>query len=302
MNLIRIIQTHFVLFLIYSFAGWFLESVGGIINVKKFVNRGFLIGPYCPIYGVGVICFTLLLSNYKNDLVLLFFLSMLVAGILEYITSYLMEKIFNARWWDYSKNRFNINGRICLETMIFFGICGCLFLTILNPFFEKYINMIPDILLTIITSIIGIIMFIDFLVSTTIILNFKKESKLIKDNTDEIVSKVKKTTDEFTARIQKQTTKLVRTLKLNTLKFTKGIKYSSKFDIRKYSTAEIKVLWQRKKQELEKRIKIDKILLQMKLDKAREERIAKMKEKFEKKSKLHERLLKAFPNFNIGKK
>ena len=136
--MIRIIQIHFLLFLIYSFGGWFLESVGGILNVKKFVNRGFLIGPYCPIYGIGVICFTLLLSDYKNDLVVLFFLSMLVAGILEYLTSYFMEKLFNARWWDYSKNKFNINGRICLETMIFFGICGCLFLTILNPFFEKY--------------------------------------------------------------------------------------------------------------------------------------------------------------------
>ena len=63
MNLIRTIQTHFVLFLIYSFAGWFLESVGGIINVKKFVNRGFLIGPYCPIYGYGAILITFLLKN-----------------------------------------------------------------------------------------------------------------------------------------------------------------------------------------------------------------------------------------------
>ncbi|MBP3597510.1 MAG: putative ABC transporter permease [Clostridia bacterium] len=300
--MIRTIQTHFVLFLIYSFAGWFLESVGGIINVKKFVNRGFLIGPYCPIYGVGVICFTLLLSQYKNDLVLLFFLSMLIAGVLEYLTSYLMEKIFNARWWDYSKNRFNINGRICLETMIFFGICGCLFLKILNPFFEKWINMIPDLILTIITSIIGIIMFIDFIISTIIILTFKRDFKMNKDNTDEIVGIVKKTTDELSERIQNQTAKLVRTLKLNTLKFAKGIKYRSKFNIRKYSTTEIKILWQRKKQEIEKQIKIDKILLQMKLDKAREDRIAKMKERFEKKSKLHERLLKAFPNFNIGKK
>lgn len=300
--MLRTVQTHFLLFLIYSFLGWFLESVGGILNVKKFVNRGFLIGPYCPIYGIGVICFTLLLSDYKNDLIVLFFLSMLVAGTLEYLTSYLMEKIFNARWWDYSKNKFNINGRICLETMIFFGICGCLFLTILNPFFEHYINKIPDIPLTIVTTIISIIMLIDFIISTTIIMNFKKETKTVKDNTDEIVAKVKEATDEISERIQKQTEKLVRTIKLNTLKFKKGIIYKSRVNIRKYSSAEIKEIWQIKKLELEKKIKIDKLLLQMKLDKAREERIAKMKERFEKKSKLHERLLKAFPNFDINKK
>ncbi len=300
--MLRTIETHFVLFVIYSFLGWFMESVGGILKVKKFVNRGFLIGPYCPIYGIGVICLTLLLNKYKDDVLVLFLLSMLVCGTLEYLTSYFMEKIFNARWWDYGNRRFNINGRICLETTIPFGLAGCLFLVIINPFFEKYINLIPDTILTILTSVIAIIMLIDFIISTKIIINFKKETRDVKDNTDEIVAKVKETTDEISERIQNETRKLARVIRLNTLKLKHGIKYRGNLNLRKFSNEEIKDLWKRKKQAIERKIKINRMLLQMKLDKAREERIAKIKERFEKKSKLHKRLLKAFPNFDIKKK
>ena len=96
------IENFFLIFLIYSFGGWLIESIGNLITKKKFVNRGFLIGPYCPIYGLGVILITLLLSRYKEDLIVLFFLSAILCGILEYFTSFFMEKLFKARWWDYS--------------------------------------------------------------------------------------------------------------------------------------------------------------------------------------------------------
>ena len=107
--MIREIEMYIMLFFIYSLAGWLIEMIPATIREKKFVDRGFLVGPYCPIYGCGVILITLLLQKYADDVVVSFFLSVIICGTLEYLTSYFMEKIFKARWWDYSNNKFNIN-------------------------------------------------------------------------------------------------------------------------------------------------------------------------------------------------
>ena len=99
---------YFVLFLIYSFIGWLMEISFTLYKDKTLVNRGFLMGPYCPIYGCGCILIILLLKRYLNDFIVLFIMSMVICSILEYLTSYIMEKLFKARWWDYSKKKFNI--------------------------------------------------------------------------------------------------------------------------------------------------------------------------------------------------
>ena len=186
------IEKYIALFFIYSFAGWVMETVQISIRQKKFVNRGFLIGPDCPIYGGGVLLITLLLQKYAGDLPLTFILSILICGTLEYMTSYVMEKIFKARWWDYSQRKFNINGRICLETLIPFGIAGTFILYIANPFIMKYINMIPELGLHIFTVVFLLIYVTDMIVSFKIILNLKEMTKEFKDNTIEISTKVKK--------------------------------------------------------------------------------------------------------------
>ena len=185
----------FLLFLLYSFLGWLIETVGGLFTTKKFINRGFLVGPYCPIYGTGVILITLLLSKYKDDPVTLFFLSGLLCGTLEYITSYIMEKIFKSRWWDYSSMRFNINGRICLETLVLFALAGLLILGITNPFFESLIIKIPNLALHIISGISFVLFIVDCVFSLNIMNSIKKikvtVTNQVKDNTDEISTKVK---------------------------------------------------------------------------------------------------------------
>ncbi len=114
------IQVLFLLFSIYSFLGWLMEVVNTLRVEKKFVNRGFLVGPFCPIYGFGVLLMTIMLEKYQNDIVATFIFSILICGILEYFTSFFLEKIFHARWWDYSNRKFNINGRICLENLFIF--------------------------------------------------------------------------------------------------------------------------------------------------------------------------------------
>lgn len=184
-----------ILFLIYSFGGWLIETVLGIFENKKFVNRGFLLGPYCPIYGTGVILITLLLSRYSSDYIVLFFLSAILCGTLEYFTSYIMEKLFNARWWDYSNMKYNINGRICLETLVLFGFAGIFIISFLNPFFASIVLNLPTILLHIFSATILICILIDCIISFNVmnsIKNIKRTvSSQIKDNTEDISKNVR---------------------------------------------------------------------------------------------------------------
>ena len=142
------LEIYILLFFIYSILGWVMEVIKIFLNpkIRRIINRGFLIGPYLPIYGFGVVAITLLLGKYKNDIPALFWLSMITCGILEYGTSYFMEKLFNARWWDYSNKKFNINGRICLETLLPFGITGTLIICYINPIFINLIDMLPEII------------------------------------------------------------------------------------------------------------------------------------------------------------
>ena len=190
------IKIYFLLFIIYSTMGWIMEVINQIINQKKIVNRGFLIGPYCPIYGCGAILITLLLNKYLDDWIVLFIMIVLLCGTLEYLTSYFMEKVFHLRWWDYSNEQFNINGRVCLKTIIPFGILGIMIMYITNPFLMKILNMLSIKALNIMSYGLMIIFFIDFIISIITIITIKKTTAFVsfenkKDNTEEITKKVK---------------------------------------------------------------------------------------------------------------
>lgn len=181
-----------LLFIIYSLCGWLIEEGVFLIEQHKIVNRGFLVGPWCPIYGFGSIIMTLFLWKYLNDPITLFIMCTVTCGFLEYFTSYIMEKIFKTRWWDYSNNKFNINGRVCLETLVQFGFGGLLIMYITNPVFIFLLNKIPFILLKILTYSSLILFMIDVIVSFKIIYNFKLVANTVKkDSTDEISKKVR---------------------------------------------------------------------------------------------------------------
>lgn len=188
------IRIYFLLFLSYSFLGWLMEVIGKLIQLKRFVNRGFLIGPYCPIYGSGAILITFLLKKYTNDPFTLFIMAILLCGTLEYLTSYLMEKLYNARWWDYSQRKFNINGRVCLNTIIPFGLLGMFIIYVSNPFLFELIDRLSEWWLNILSSTLLVIYIADYIVSAKIIAYVRKTSKEIGkdlDNTEEITKKVK---------------------------------------------------------------------------------------------------------------
>ena len=186
------IKILFLLFITYSFLGWIMEMIVTVIEDKEIVNRGFLVGPYCPIYGVCSISMILLLNKVTSP-VLLFILSIIICSLGEYLTSFILEKIFNARWWDYSNMKFNLNGRICLRNCLFFGILGFLVLNYVNSFFVEFYLSLNSTTLNILFYSILTIFIIDLIVSCNVLLKIKNMSlKYINlHNTKEISEKVK---------------------------------------------------------------------------------------------------------------
>ena len=196
------ISVYFLLFMIYSIIGWLLEVVGKLVTEHRFINRGFLIGPYCPIYGWGGLLMTILLKRYLDDPFTLFIMIILLCGILEYFTSYFLEKIFKLRWWDYNHFKFNINGRVCLEMIIPFALGGLLIVYVLSPFFLDLLNRMNPVVLNTLSILLFIVYFIDNVLSENIVLNVSrvglnlendiiKKYKGVKDNTEMIRDYIK---------------------------------------------------------------------------------------------------------------
>lgn len=182
----------FLIFILYSFLGWLMEVTIVSCQLKKPTDRGFLIGPICPIYGVGALLITLLLSKYSDDLPALFIMATLLGAVLEYFTSYIMEKIFKTRWWDYSDKKYNINGRISLTTSMGFGALGIILIHFLNPFFKNILIHFSDTAVIIISVILFIIFIIDVITSFKIISKIKiANPNEMRDATDEITEQVK---------------------------------------------------------------------------------------------------------------
>jgi len=187
----NIFCNYILYFIIYSIIGWLIEVMSFLVQDKKFVNRGFLIGPICPIYGYGVILIILIIGTDKTDLLSMFLKSIFICSILEYSTSFIMEKLFKARWWDYSQRRFNINGRICLETMLPFGIGATIVLYFVHPLVIKLVDMLSYNPKLIIAMVLLVIYLVDNFISMAVMNKIKKQIKKQKaDNTIEIRKKV----------------------------------------------------------------------------------------------------------------
>lgn len=190
MHIAATIATWFFLFLIYSAIGWTIEIIRNMILFHKFTNRGFLIGPICPIYGCGGVLMSLILGDIHNPLVI-FFVATAVSAIVEYLTSFLMEKIFHVRWWDYSDYKFNLNGRICLFNLVCFGVVGVTVLCLLNPLLFDLFNSIPEITRIIIACILAVILICDIAVSLWLIIGCRVTAGTVNpDATDEIEANI----------------------------------------------------------------------------------------------------------------
>ena len=173
-----------ILFFIFSVIGYILEIISVFTKEKRIVlSRGYLIGPYIPVFGFGGLIITFFLSNYQYNIITLFVLGVVYCCSLEYFTSYLMEKIFHLRWWDYSYRKYNLNGRICLETGFMFGFGSLFVVKLCNPFVFSILDKLSRSTICTIGLILFIIMFSDFILSTFTIIRLKIDtSKYV--NTD----------------------------------------------------------------------------------------------------------------------
>lgn len=296
------LEIYFMLFIIYSVGGWIMECTLGVIEKHKFVNRGFLIGPYCPIYGIGVVMGTIFLTRFSNNVILLFLLATLVCGSLEYLTSYLMEKIFKARWWDYSKNKFNINGRVCLETLIPFGIISVIIICFANPWIIERLHDIPINTLNWIVITFLVIYLIDTFVSFNIILSFKNLSKKEKDNTEEITKKVRETAEAAIEKLKLEKENLISKINIKNFTVAPVMKYTRKKYTRKIKNAQLTLIgtFKARIQGIDDKIKDIAKEVSEKITSIKENQLnifnKEVKEKFVKESKLNKRLISAFPN------
>lgn len=202
-----------IYFITYSFLGWIMESIFRSVCEKKLINTGFLRGPFCPIYGIGAVIMILFLKNFSNNLILLFFISIIVFTIWEYLVGVLLEKLFHTKYWDYSDNKFNFQGRICLINSIFWGILGVVFIQYIHPFIESIIEKVDIRLLTFIYSIIGIVMLIDAITSIIKVKNIKVTLEKIEELNKEIKEKLKEITEERKTDILENIQNLVEQLK-----------------------------------------------------------------------------------------
>lgn len=189
----------FMIFFIASVIGYFVEITFCSIQSKKLVlNRGFLMGPYIPIYGVGTVLVAIFLYQYKDDPWVFFWMTVILCSFIEYLTSYIMEKIFKVRWWDYSNEPFNFNGRICLQNSMIFGIAGLLVIYTLYPFICHILALLSPFVLEIIAVLFIIIVLTDFTITTIALIDVRSDLAKFKgkdatnEAREEVIKSIKK--------------------------------------------------------------------------------------------------------------
>ncbi|MGO2963560.1 MAG: putative ABC transporter permease [Carnobacterium maltaromaticum] len=208
-----------LLFFIYAFIGWLWETVYCSIKAKKFVYRGFLIGPYCPIYGFGVLAVLSLISPYQQNIILLYVFSALVVTLLEYVTSYGLEKLFHTTWWDYHDVPLNLNGRIALPISLFWGV-GCVFIVkVVQPIVTEWVQFLINQFGIFLPVAIVVLMTVDLIYSVFTLAAFQKElAKLsveIEERKNNLVEKITETSQTLMEEL-KQSTELKKAFaKLN---------------------------------------------------------------------------------------
>ena len=229
------ISNWIIYFLIYSVLGYIIEVLFCSIREQKLVNRGFLFGPWIPIYGFGMLIILISTLPVRGNFTLTFLVSIIVCSLLEYFTSWAMEKLFHIKWWDYSKtDKYNLNGRICLRNCLAFGIAGLLIIYQFHPLIESSV-IGASLYAKISISLIFLIIFIaDIVASNYAVIKVKKMfdvGKIVGDQTNEIKRACRKVIKELFRRkknlerkLEKERKKLKRKLKKEKRKLERRLK------------------------------------------------------------------------------
>lgn len=184
-------------FMIYAFLGWCLEVAFAAFVKGKFVNRGFLSGPVCPIYGFGMVIIITLLTPLKNNIFILFLGSMLLTSILEFITGYILEKVFHEKWWDYSDVPFNLKGYICLSFSILWGLACVFVIDLIHPMISGAVRLMPKTVAIVLLCVFSAVMLADTALTVSAILKLKRKATLV----DELEKHMRKLSDSIGEKI-----------------------------------------------------------------------------------------------------
>ena len=173
-------------FFVYGFLGWCTEVAFAAWKEHRFVNRGFLNGPICPVYGIGVTLVVHFLSPYRSNLIILYITSTILVTALEWLTGFILERVFHNKWWDYSNMPLNLNGYVCLLFSLIWGVACVLIVDFIHPVIHKLLLYIPVIVGVIILIILGIGMFADLYVTASGILKINKRLAAMQEIADEL--------------------------------------------------------------------------------------------------------------------
>ena len=195
------------IFFVYSFIGWCGEAAMAAVHRRKFVNRGFVSGPICPVYGAGAAAVAVFLPELKDQLFFLFLGGMIVTTFVEYLTGRILELIFHRKWWDYSDQRFNLDGYVCLKNSVVWGICSVLMICFFDPLLCRLLVLIPRLAGDILLWILGVLLVIDAVGSGVAVLGLKKKQSRITQITEELHKTSKLLENALTTRIQKRMVK-----------------------------------------------------------------------------------------------
>lgn len=185
--------TFLSLFLIYSFLGWCVEVSFAALTSGRFVNRGFLNGPLCPIYGFGVVLVLYCLDPLKEHLLPLFFGSMVLTSLLEWITGFLLEKLFHQRWWDYSNEPFHLGGYICLRFSILWGLACVFVVRLVHPTVKLLLRMVPTAVGWLVLAVSALLLLVDLLATVSAVNRLNRRLTQI----DEFAAKIREASDEL---------------------------------------------------------------------------------------------------------
>ena len=173
-------------FFFFVFLGWCTEVIFAAFKQHRFVNRGFLNGPICPIYGVGVTLVIACLEAFQSNLLLLYISSVILVTVLEGVTGWAMDKLFHNKWWDYSKLPFNIGGYVCLLFSLIWGVACVFIVYFVHPLIHQVLSLIPHTAGIALIAILGIALLSDMIVTTSAIVKFNQYLELLKHITDEL--------------------------------------------------------------------------------------------------------------------
>lgn len=187
-------------FMLYSFLGWVMESVFRSFCEKKIINTGFLIGPACPIYGLGSVILIAFMGGMQGKIIELFFMSVVVFTLWEYIVGVFLEKVFNTKYWDYSDHKINFQGRICLSNSIAWGFLGVGFINYIHPFIDSLVKNVPSNILHYIVYGSLAILIIDTIVTVIKTKNIKFKLKKVEELNEEIKQRIKELKEKVTDR------------------------------------------------------------------------------------------------------